>query len=460
MDLLQQLLALIFDPRTVRLKEHDRTFNPLRILGVEHLERQHVKTLAWLLDPSESHGFGNSFFMLFMRAVSEKAPDVNVQAQIARSGDGAMHVRVEVPTAALSNLAKSEADAALHGTSQDNPDGEGSTSGPGYLDMLLRGSGWLVAVEAKIHSRLHNQQLKRYRTALKEGAPKDRRLLVYLDCDEGEPQEDQWDEQWVHVTWQDAVVEPLRLILGTPSRERSERPEISFLRSYVEVLEKQCGMQDSVREDLLGELLEAHADLLPRLRSENLSDEVTMIVGLHSTLIRELSDRFQSASMKRYPTLKEMIVDSNAALRLSLTTSSPSVLRFLPASWLTEFPWIHETGPYPRVVCEMFNHADRGVQFKLMICDLGSGFADKHHLQRRQLLELIQGDRAHSASFPGAFLANGAQRDASDRYFGVLRTPWLASVRADDPVAVRQYMEERFLPSVKVLTGLMHKVNG
>lgn len=455
MNTLSGLLDLIFDPSAVQLQEYDRAFNPLRVLGVERYEIRHVNTLAWLLDPSESHGLGDSFFRLFMRAVCDEPERVTTLARIAASRDGALHVRREVTTEELRNLATSEADAALRGELESEQPAAEAVPRSGFLDLLVQGEGWLLGLEAKIASSVHSRQLERYRLAIEKGAPREERLLVYLNCDESDAPD---DPEWVHVTWQKAVIGPLRKLLEAPSRSGSNAPELHFLRGYLEVLEAQCRMPDSKREALLSDLVQKHDALLGRIigrAASNLSEQERELVRLNSRLIDELSRRYQSPGSKRYPALQDMI-RTFQGLPLTLSASSHSTIRFLPSSWLRDHPWIQEPGrPYPRVICELFNRSDLGVQFKLMVCDLGDKFVnDVHYAKRRALLDRIQQDPGNNrGNFPNAFRGRDAlPREPYDQYFGVMLTKWFSG---DDIDSVRRNMEQHFLPSVRALTALM-----
>ena len=49
------------NPGLVSLDAHLGRFNPFSVLGVENYELRHSSMLSWLLNPSETHGFGDSF---------------------------------------------------------------------------------------------------------------------------------------------------------------------------------------------------------------------------------------------------------------------------------------------------------------------------------------------------------------------------------------------------------------
>ena len=72
-------------------------FNLFEVLGRPRLELAHSSFLAWLLDPLESHGFGDAFLVRFMRSsgIHEKPStvDLTVSKEVQFSG-GRLDIRV------------------------------------------------------------------------------------------------------------------------------------------------------------------------------------------------------------------------------------------------------------------------------------------------------------------------------------------------------------------------------
>ena len=62
----EALQALIMDPDLERLENLLAEFNLLKVLGVARSEIHHSRTIAWLLNPRESHGLGNYFLHGFL----------------------------------------------------------------------------------------------------------------------------------------------------------------------------------------------------------------------------------------------------------------------------------------------------------------------------------------------------------------------------------------------------------
>ena len=105
-------------------------FNLFNVLGVWHLERQHSEVIAWLLDPSCSHGLYDAFLRLFLT-------EARVQAR-ARG--------IETPFL-YRKLRDTEVEREKHG-----------------IDILLvnRTSKFVCLIENKMFSEEHSNQLARY----------------------------------------------------------------------------------------------------------------------------------------------------------------------------------------------------------------------------------------------------------------------------------------------------------
>ena len=97
-------------------------FNLFEVLGRTHLELAHSSFLAWLLDPLESHGFGNKFLVRFMQSsgINEKpsTADLTVSREFQFS--------------------------------------------EGRFDIHVSGAKWCLVVENKIYATLSHDQCARY----------------------------------------------------------------------------------------------------------------------------------------------------------------------------------------------------------------------------------------------------------------------------------------------------------
>jgi hypothetical protein len=129
-------------------------FNVFEAIGFVGQELMHSRFLAFLLDPQQSHGLGNSFLEAFLRLVSKPAKgasrpclDLTRSEELYRT-----RVRTEVYT------------------------------GDGRIDILLinEAGGWATIIENKVWTTEHHDQLDRYYRFVKVTNPSWQILSVYL----------------------------------------------------------------------------------------------------------------------------------------------------------------------------------------------------------------------------------------------------------------------------------------
>ncbi len=141
-------------------------FNLFDALGVVNRELSHSNFLAWLLDPAESHGLGGLFLRAFLMDLLRQTPrDQRLFSPIALDG-GELH-GIEVRREWKS------------------------------IDLLITAEepAFVLAIENKIHSGEHSDQLSRYRRVVEgdaqlAGTPA--RQFVFLTPEGDAPSEDDW----------------------------------------------------------------------------------------------------------------------------------------------------------------------------------------------------------------------------------------------------------------------------
>ena len=126
-------------------------FDAFAFLGISGSEEIHSKILAWLLNPRGSHGIGEFFLVNFLRETN---------AATMKEIEGIDWTTTNV---------RREWRNVVDGRS-------------GFLDILLLNvdARYLCAIENKIFSGEHSEQLTRYRRALEKEFEKSRRSHVFL----------------------------------------------------------------------------------------------------------------------------------------------------------------------------------------------------------------------------------------------------------------------------------------
>ena len=141
------------EPDLKRLRdliEEQRTeFDALHFLKLSSDEEFHSNFLAWLLDPKQNHGLGDYFLRSFLLQTGAQAGTNNIDW----SG------------------------TSVHREWVNEVDGQW-----GYLDILVlnQAEEFFCAIENKIWSLEHSEQLTRYRKALEERYPQWRKHHVFL----------------------------------------------------------------------------------------------------------------------------------------------------------------------------------------------------------------------------------------------------------------------------------------
>jgi hypothetical protein len=147
-------------------------FNVFDALRIERVEIRHSNFLAWLMDPSESHGQGD----LFLK------PVVMDLLRAARAQDKAV---------AVSPIAIDGEDL---GTAEVRREWH-------RVDLLIvtRQPALVIAIENKVDSGEHSDQLKRYKAVVAKELPGVAAQFVFLTSDGDEAS----DNEWVSYSYQD-----------------------------------------------------------------------------------------------------------------------------------------------------------------------------------------------------------------------------------------------------------------
>lgn len=147
----------------VALEERIGRFNIFDALGIVRAEIRHSNFLAWLLDPGESHGAGQVFLRAVLMDMLRNAPHADRPMSPVEL-DGLELGGVEV---------RREAD---------------------NIDILIAADDprLVVAIENKIDSGEHSNQLERYRESVARRFPDHAPLFVFLTREGDEPSDDAW----------------------------------------------------------------------------------------------------------------------------------------------------------------------------------------------------------------------------------------------------------------------------
>ncbi len=258
-----ELEKLIYDNRELeRLEAILDDFNPFVALGWTTQELRHSSFLRWLLDPSETHSLGAYFLRAFLKLVAHKS-----------SGTSALVPSVvEVDTWDL--------DAA-----QIIQEWEG-------IDLLVQNDHCklVVAIENKVLTDEHGNQLQRYRTVVEQKFPHYKRLFVYLTVGGDEPS----DETYAPIAYGEVV----KLIEDTLQRRADQLgPEVrGFVEHYVQMVRRHI-VEDSEIQELCRQIYQKHRRALEVLfehrpdRASEVYDILMKVVKTKPTLLQDHSSK-------------------------------------------------------------------------------------------------------------------------------------------------------------------------
>ncbi|WP_273501111.1 PD-(D/E)XK nuclease family protein [Paracoccus sphaerophysae] len=203
-------------------------FNPIRVMRMESMEVRHSNILAWLMDPMETHGFGDRFLRAFL-------------SEACRGADGASPpTALEIAQADLHDI---EIRREWHG-----------------IDIFIRAprQGWAFVIENKYYSSQHGNQLARYRekvVAVFEArqAPVTVRG-IFLTLSDEVPE----DSSYLSIGYQQlaellsTIIERQGQAIGTEVR--------GFLAHYLEIINEATGMshERNAMQKLARELYRTH----------------------------------------------------------------------------------------------------------------------------------------------------------------------------------------------------------
>lgn len=226
-----------------------KRFNLFDVLKISRMEIRHSNMLAWLLNPNENHGLGDAF----LKAI--------VQIVVQNDDNGRYNV--------LETLLIDFYSFVVYREWKN-------------IDILLVSDAekFLIAIENKIDSHEHDDQLKKYRDTLATDYPNYRKMHLYLTPEGEEPSDaDCWDA----LSYRD-VVEAL-----SDLREATElAPDVALVvENYLDVLRRDI-VEDEKLIEICNKIYAKHKKALD-LIFEHRIDGRTRLVDIVKTVLETLS---------------------------------------------------------------------------------------------------------------------------------------------------------------------------
>lgn len=236
-------------------------FNIFDVLKISRTEIRHSNTLSWLLDPTENHGLGDAFLKsIFQRLVENDSDNRYAVFNVLLMDYYSFTVYREWKN----------------------------------IDILLVSGDekCVMAIENKVGSHEHSNQLNRYRELLEKEYPDYTRLFVYLTPDGEEPSD---VANWDVMSYTDTVD-----ILETIYKRTELQDDAALMiRNYIDVIRRDI-VEDQELIEICNKIYHKHQKALD-LIFENRTDGINTIGQSITNAIRNNKSVISGdLSKKRY----------------------------------------------------------------------------------------------------------------------------------------------------------------
>lgn len=267
---------LLNNPELDKLEGLLSQFNIFETLNIVNVEVRHSNVLAWMLNPLSNHGLGDFFQKQFLKYfVSENKETL---------ADTISLFDIELMSYADTEIRREW----------------------GNIDILIliaeEKKKLAVAIENKMKSPEHSQQLQRYRAIVEKEFPEFVKLYIYLTPDNSIPS----DENWVPFSY--STIADLTENLLTYKRDVMNDGTADFITQYDTILRRYI-VGNSEVEQICREIYKKHKDALdlifqykPDVELE-ISEHLQRMIGANESLIPDYSSksytRFITAKLER-----------------------------------------------------------------------------------------------------------------------------------------------------------------
>ncbi len=227
------------------IETHLNRFNPIKIMKMERMEIRHSAILAWLMDPTETHGLGDQFLKAFLAEAlrGQRGLDSPTALEISQSDLRDCEVRCE----------------------WQNID----------IFILSPTNGWAFIIENKFDSKQHGDQLSRYWQKVESVYGNNKALKirgVFLTLWDEDP-----DDQKYSPIKYETVCEVLDHLLSRKQHLLSSEVTV-FLNHYLDILKDATGMsaEQNEMEKLARQLYRDHKKVLDFVIEHGASTDFAM----------------------------------------------------------------------------------------------------------------------------------------------------------------------------------------
>lgn len=221
--------------------------NIFDVLRIERQEIRHSNMLRWLLDANETHGIGDKFISMFMQRLfsDNKMPQMDI----------------------FNCLLSDFYSFSVQRESK-------------HIDILIisHKEKIAVAIENKVDSHEHSNQLNRYRVQMEQAYPDYQRLYVYLTPDGDTPSD---EVNWQVFSYSD-VAEILENICENPNV--SEETEL-LIKNYVSFIRRDI-VEDKRLIEICNKIYSKHRQALELIMKNKTIGGINLGSVIQDTLIK------------------------------------------------------------------------------------------------------------------------------------------------------------------------------
>jgi hypothetical protein len=225
-DYLQKYNKLLSDDDFDRIDLGLKEANIFTILGIQRMEIRHSNFLAWMFDPSGSHGMGNLFLHRFLRDISLKS---------SLEGQNLTGISVTSPkTAEIRREWRN-------------------------IDILVILDKHVICIENKVDSSDHGNQLSKYKDVITREFPRHDPIFVYLTPDGRAPNDEGQHAHYINYSYEN-IVEHTGKLLRLHGRSLPANVKI-YIEDYTRNILRNLMKQDQLN-DLASKLYVQHKEVL------------------------------------------------------------------------------------------------------------------------------------------------------------------------------------------------------
>lgn len=222
-------------------------FNMFDVLKISRTEIRHSNMLGWLLNPNENHGMGD----VFLKGI--------LQRLVENDSDG----RYDVFNVLLMDFYTFSVMREWKN-----------------IDILLTSTEekTVVAIENKVGSHEHSNQLNRYRNILEKEYPDYNRMLVFLTPDGENPSD---VENWDVLTYSDVID-----VLESATLQIKILPDVDLMvKNYIDVVRRDI-VEDQQLIDICNKIYNKHKKALDLIFENRIDGKVQLTDAIKDTLCR------------------------------------------------------------------------------------------------------------------------------------------------------------------------------